>query len=117
MKPEKLYSLLNLTPPKPRPKYHHDLIISNNYRELFNLAYEAIKDNPNNHSAVVSNLAVYDYTNVDKEVIITRFTGTDNPEHFRGMIFRNLYIEEPINPDHIKALFGHLSQNIIILKD
>ena len=117
MKPEKLYSILNITPPKPKPIVHHDLIISSRYRELFRLAIDAIQENPKNHSAVISDLAIFDYTNSEKETVITRFRGIDNPEQFRGMTFRNIYIEESSNIEDIKNLFGHLSRNIIIIGD
>ena len=114
MTPEYLYKLLDIDPPKPKTQVFTDLIISNRYRELFKLATEAIVDSPKNHGVTISDMSITRYKN--NEVITTKFRGTDNPEQFRGMTIRNLYIEESINNEYIKHLFGPCAKNILTIK-
>lgn len=114
MKPEQLYNILDIEPPKPEPQVFTDLIISNRCRYLFKLATEAIVKSPKNHAVNISDMSITRYNN--NEVITTKFRGTNNPEQFRGMTIRNLYIEESVDSESIKSIFGPMAKNILTTK-
>ena len=116
MKENRLYSILGLEAPKPKPVWHVDVILSNNYRELFKLARESVEDNSSNFIVVSSDLSIKNYNSN----VITYFNSMSNGSStLRGLSIRNLYIDETFNDTEVKEIktyFCPMAKNVIFEK-